>query len=102
MTRCAVQIFEKKGLSCFVVRVHPRADRDEISGAREGALRVRITAPPVDDRANERLIAFLAASLDLSARNIHLLSGYRSRLKTVGVKGLTGQELLARMAQYFV
>ncbi len=58
-----MQIVEKDGAVSFAVRLQPRASRDEISGEWQGGLKIRLTAPPVDDRANEALRRFLAASL---------------------------------------
>ena len=71
------------------VRVIPRAKRTEAAGVRDGALLVRLAAPPVDGAANAALLAFLASALGMSPRSIQLVSGARSRRKRVSVAGAT-------------
>jgi len=70
----------------FTLRVSPRAPRNEIVGWNaRGELKVRIAAPPVDDRANEELVAFLATTLEVSRAQVKLLSGSRGRSKVIEV-----------------
>ena len=69
----------------FRVRVQPRASRDELAGLQEGVLRVRLTAPPVDNAANESLIDFLADQLGVSSRMVQIVSGIGSRNKLIEV-----------------
>jgi hypothetical protein len=69
----------------FDVRVQPRASRDEFAGVREGVLRVRLRAPPVEGAANEALIAFLADELGIPRRDVRIVSGFGSRTKIVEV-----------------
>jgi uncharacterized protein (TIGR00251 family) len=71
------------------VRVQPRASRNEIVGLHDGALKVRLTAPPVDGAANEMLVAFLAEILGVPARNVAIVSGGSSRTKTIEIRGTT-------------
>lgn len=73
----------------FTVRVQPRASRDEIAGEYMDALKVRLTAPPVDDRANEALRKLLASRLNVPLAAVRIASGQRSRTKRVEVKGVT-------------
>jgi uncharacterized protein (TIGR00251 family) len=82
-------ITEKDGAISFVVRVQPRASRDEIVGENQDALKIRLTAPPVDDRANEALRKFLAARLKVPLAAVRIASGERSRTKRVEVTGVT-------------
>ncbi len=82
-------ITEKDGAISFVVRVQPRASRDEIVGEHQDALKIRLTAPPVDDRANEALRKFLAARLKVPLAAVRITSGERSRTKRVEVSGVT-------------
>lgn len=70
------------------VRVQPRASRNEIAGIREGVLRVRLQAPPVDGAANEALVRFLADEFGVSARAVRIVSGFGSRNKIVEVEAV--------------
>lgn len=81
----------------FAVKVVPRASREELSGVQQGALRIRLTAPPVEGAANEALMAFVAKLLDVSKRDIDILSGHGSRRKVVTVSGLAPREVAARL-----
>ena len=69
----------------FQVRVQPRASRDGFAGVQEGVLRVRLTAPPVDNAANEALIEFLADQLGVPTRMVRIVSGFGSRNKFIEV-----------------
>ena len=69
----------------FAVRVQPRASRNELVGLRNGVLRVRLQAPPVEGAANEALIRFIANELGLSRRAVRIVSGFGSRNKVVEV-----------------
>jgi hypothetical protein len=84
-----IEIRESKGRVTFTVRVQPRASRNEITGEWEGALRVRLTAPPVDDKANEELVRFLAARLNVPLGAVRITRGQRGRSKLVEVRGVT-------------
>lgn len=71
----------------FKVRVVPRASRSEIVGEHDGALRVRVAAPPVDGAANEELVATLSRAFRVSRSAVQIASGHTSRLKHVRVVG---------------
>jgi uncharacterized protein (TIGR00251 family) len=90
-----VQIVEKDGVVSFEVRVQPRASRDEIAGEWQEGLKIRLTAPPVDDRANEALRRFLAASLKVPLSAVRIAAGERSRTKRVEARGVTPQAVRA-------
>jgi uncharacterized protein len=79
----------------FLVRVTPRAARDAVDGEFQGALRVRLTAPPVDDRANEALRRFLADRLRVASSAVAIISGEKSRMKRVAIAGVTEEEAAA-------
>jgi uncharacterized protein (TIGR00251 family) len=70
------------------VRVQPRASRDALSGEREGALVVRLTAPPVEGAANEALARFLGKTLGVAPSAVRVVSGAGGRNKVVRVAGL--------------
>jgi len=78
----------------FAVRVQPRASKDEIAGEMGGALKIRLRAPAVEDRANEALIDFLAELLKTSRSAVSILSGERSRVKRIEIRGVTRQQVL--------
>jgi uncharacterized protein (TIGR00251 family) len=71
------------------VRVIPRARKTQLAGTREGALLVRLAAPPVDDAANDALIAFLAETLDVPRRSVRVVSGAHSRHKRLAIDGVS-------------
>jgi hypothetical protein len=79
------------------VRVKPRASREEILGAREGALVVRLTAPPVDGAANHALCRLLGKRLGVPPSAVVIAAGSTGRSKLVVVNGLTAQEARARL-----
>lgn len=70
------------------VRVAPRASRDAVLGVHDGALKVALTAPPVEGAANESLVKLLAKSLGVSKGSVRLVSGEKSRDKVVVVVGV--------------
>ena len=71
------------------VRVQPRASKDEITGVQGQWLKVRITAPPVDGKANTRLIRFLATEFQVRQSSITLISGQSSREKRLRIRSPT-------------
>jgi len=77
------------------VRVQPRASKDEIAGVMGGALKVRLHAPAIEDRANEALCEYLAELLKTPKAAVRILSGHYSRSKRVEVRGVTEQQVLA-------
>ena len=84
-----MQITTKDGQVSFVVRVQPRASRDEIAGEYQDALKIRLMAPPVDDRANEALRKLLALRLNVPLAAVRIAAGERSRTKRVEIHGVT-------------
>jgi uncharacterized protein (TIGR00251 family) len=81
------------------VRVQPRASKDEIAGVLDGALKVRLQAPALEDRANEALCEYLAQLLKRPKSAVRILSGDRSRIKRVEIRGVTGQEIRRLLTQ---
>jgi uncharacterized protein len=79
----------------FRVRVQSRASKNAVGGEWEGALKIRLTAPPVDSRANEALCKFLAECLNVPHGAVRLLSGERSRTKRVQVDGISAEKIRA-------
>ena len=87
-----IECFEKDGKLLFRVHVTPRASRSEIVGEHNGALRVRLAAPPVEGAANEELVRTLASAFGLPTRKVEIVSGHSSRVKQVRVTGATGND----------
>lgn len=77
----------------FAVRVAPRASRSEISGEHDGALRVRIAAPPVDGAANRELTRVIASALKVPQNAVEIIAGTSSRNKTIRVQGVDADTL---------
>jgi len=75
----------------------PRAARDEVAGERQGALLVRLTAPPAENRANDALRKLLAERLRIPRRQVEIVGGQRSRVKSVRVAGLTAAQIIERL-----
>jgi uncharacterized protein (TIGR00251 family) len=71
----------------FSVRLQPRASKNEIAGLQGVALKVRVTAPPVDGLANEAMVELLSTALEVSRRNVCIVSGHSSRTKVVEISG---------------
>ncbi|HEV7904027.1 MAG TPA: DUF167 domain-containing protein [Pyrinomonadaceae bacterium] len=85
---------EKGGALTFAVRVVPRASRSEVVGEHDGALRVRVAAPPVEGVANEELVRTLARALGVPTRAVEITSGQASKSKLVRVVGAERERLL--------
>ena len=80
------------------VRVRPRASRDALSGEREGALVVRLTAPPVEGAANEALARFLGKALGVAPSAVRVVRGTTGRDKVVSVAGLDAATARERLS----
>jgi uncharacterized protein (TIGR00251 family) len=75
------------------VRVIPRAKKTEVAGTRDGALLVRLNAPPVEGAANDALIAFLAELFHTPRSSLRIVSGERGRRKRVTIAGVTSDRV---------
>jgi len=85
----------ERGSVSFAVRVQPRASKNEVAGLMDGALKIRLQAPAVEDRANEALCEFLAEILKRPKSAVRILAGDRSRTKRVEVFGVTAAQVEA-------
>jgi uncharacterized protein len=81
----------------LAVRVVPRAGRSGPAGTRDGALLVKLNAPPVEGAANAELIAVIAAVLDVAKSAVTIVSGERSRAKRVRVTGVDADHVASRL-----
>jgi uncharacterized protein (TIGR00251 family) len=81
----------------FAIRVHPRAKKNAIAGEIGDALKVSLTAPPLDGRANDACIEFFAKLLKVPRASVSIASGQTSRNKVIRVTGLSAQQLRERL-----
>jgi uncharacterized protein (TIGR00251 family) len=75
------------------IRVQPRAKRDEVVGERDGAIVIRIKAPPVDGKANAALTAFVAKAAGVPRSRVEIVRGATAREKVIRVSGVAEGEL---------
>jgi uncharacterized protein (TIGR00251 family) len=93
-----LNFIEEDDALVFAVRVVPRASKTAVAGEHDGALRVRVAAPPVEGAANEELARFLAKAFAVPARDVEIVSGYASKSKRVRVRGAGAGQLLKLVA----
>ena len=89
-----IDYVEKDGRLTFNVRVVPRASQSEVVGEHDGALRVRIAAPPVNGAANDEVVRLLARALKVSRNAVAISAGQASRLKRIAITGIEPEALL--------
>jgi uncharacterized protein len=88
---------ESAGGVTFAVKVHPRAKKNAITGEFGDALKLFLTSPPVDGRANEACIEFFAKLLKVPRSSVTIASGQTSRQKVIRVTGLSAEEVRRRI-----
>lgn len=86
---------ERNGAVEIRVRVAPRSSRDAVQGEYNGALKVRLTAPPVDDRANHALCRLLAERLKVPVSAVRIVAGEKNRTKRVSIAGVSRAQAAA-------
>jgi uncharacterized protein (TIGR00251 family) len=84
-----IEIVERDGAVIFAVRVIPRGTRNAIEGAYGEALKVRLTAPALENRANEALRRLLAECLNVPMAAVRIVAGEKSRTKRISISGIT-------------
>jgi uncharacterized protein (TIGR00251 family) len=89
---------DSKGGITFSIRVTPRAKRNQVVGVANGALKVSVTAPPEDGRANDAVIELLAAWLGIKRRQIEIVSGATNRNKVIRVTEIARKDIVSRLA----
>jgi hypothetical protein len=92
-----IAIHVANGAVTFGVRVHPRAKKNAITAQVGEALKISVTAPPVDGRANEACIEFFAKLLKVPRSSVTIASGESSRNKVIRVVGLSAEEIATRI-----
>jgi uncharacterized protein len=79
------------------IRVVPRSSRNEIVGEENGSLKIKLTAPPVEGKANKALRGLLAKRLGVPKGGLEIVAGEKSRTKTVRIRGLSREEVAGRL-----
>lgn len=92
-----IPITEASGGVTFAVKVHPRAKKNTITSEIGDALKVSLTAPPVEGRANEACIEFFAKLLKVPRSSVSIASGQSSRNKVMRVAGVTAEKVRERL-----
>jgi len=82
----------------FQVKVHPRAKKNAITGVIGDALKVALTAPPLEGRANDTCIAFLAEVLNVPRSSVTIAAGASSRNKLIRVSGLSAMQVEEKLS----
>ena len=84
----------------ITVQVQPRSSSDEIAGVHDGRLKVRISAPPVEGKANERLKEVLAKAFGISKSGIEIIRGKTSKFKTIRISGVDSSDYDRLISKY--
>jgi uncharacterized protein (TIGR00251 family) len=92
-----IPLRESTGGVAFAVKVHPRAKKNAITGELGDALKVSLTAPPMEGRANQACVEFFAKLLKVPRSSVTIASGQTSRNKVIRVAGLTAQQVQDRL-----
>lgn len=75
------------------VKVLPRSSKDEIVGKKDGAYKIKLTAPAIEGKANKALLKLLAKKLGLPKKEVGIISGERSRMKSIRINRLTLEQV---------
>ena len=75
------------------VKVVPRSSKNEVVGKENGTYKIKLTAPPVEGKANDALIRLIGKKLGVPKRDVHISSGERSRRKSLTIQGLSAQAI---------
>lgn len=90
--------FRKDGTVGVHIYVQPKASKSAFVGLHDGCLKLAISSPPVDNKANKAVISFLAEFFQVAQKDIRLCSGEKSRRKLLSIDGITIAELRRRIA----
>ncbi len=92
-----IRIQEQGNAVTFAVKVHPGARKNAITGELDGGLKLSLTSPPVEGRANDACIGFFAKLLKVPRSSVTIASGQTSRGKVIRVSGLSAEEVCRRI-----
>jgi uncharacterized protein (TIGR00251 family) len=88
----------EKGL-IIEIRVLPRSSRSEVVGIQDGVFKIKLSSPPLDGKANDECVRFLADQLGIRKSQVEIISGHRARKKTVAVTGIRKTDLEALLSK---
>jgi uncharacterized protein len=88
----------RRGVS-FAVKVHPRAKKNAITGELGDALKLSLTTPPIEGRANEACVEFFAKLLKVPRSSVTIASGQTSRNKVIRVAGVSGEYMRKQLSE---
>ena len=94
-----VLVRQEGDAASFRVHVQPKSSHEGIVGEADGILKLRVTAPPVEGRANEACLRLLAKTLDLPVSRLQIITGHHSRLKTIQVSETSADLIRTRLSQ---
>jgi uncharacterized protein (TIGR00251 family) len=92
-----IQVHDTEAGATFAVKVHPRAKKNAITGEVGDAMKLALTAPPVDGKANDACIEFFAKLLKVSRSSVTIAAGQTSRNKVIRVAGISAEEVRSRL-----
>jgi len=92
-----IDLQEKDGAVTFRVRVQPRASREGVAGEHNGAVKLRVSAPPVDGKANEACRRLIAGLVGVSPSAIEIVAGESSQNKVIRVHNISAEQVRARL-----
>ena len=95
--KAVIPIRDTPSGATFQVKVHPRARKNAITGEIGDALKVALTAPPIEGRANQACIVFLAEVLNVPRSSVTIAAGENSRLKVIRVAGSTAEQVRRKL-----
>ncbi len=94
-----IPVHDSSAGATFQVKVHPRARKNAITGVVGDALKLALTAPPVEGRANEACITFFAEFLNVPRSSVTIAAGESSRNKVIHVAGMTAAQVEAKLSE---
>jgi hypothetical protein len=92
---------ESAGAVTFTVKVHPRAKKDAITGVIGDALKLSLTTPPIEGRANQACVEFFAKMFKVPRSSVTIAAGETSRNKLIRVVGINGEQVARRLHEAF-
>ena len=85
----------------FSIKIHPRARKNAVTGELGDALKLSLTAPPLEGRANDACIEFFANLLNVPRSSVTIASGQKSRMKVIRIAGISADELREKLRSHF-